>query len=94
MNEQAQRITIHKGCGGTTFWSYALPTPHVHESVPDYLNDLNAMHEAEKGMKNQQWWKFVDHLTDICGGGTALGISATAAQRSEAFLRAIDKWEE
>lgn len=62
--------------------------------IPDYLNDLNAMHEAEKAMNNNDWWKFVEHLTNICGGGTALGISATAAQRAEAFLRTLGLWEE
>jgi hypothetical protein len=62
--------------------------------LPDYLNDLNAMHEAEKAMNNNDWWKFVEHLTNICGGGTALGISATSSQRAEAFLRTIGKWKE
>jgi hypothetical protein len=52
------------------------------------------MHEAEKAMNNNDWWKFVEHLTNICGGGTALGISATATQRAEAFLRTIGKWED
>jgi hypothetical protein len=63
-------------------------------TCPNYHGDLNAMHKAEKGMENNQWWDFVAHLTDICGGGTPLGISSTAAQRAEAFLRAIGQWEE
>jgi hypothetical protein len=45
-------------------------------------------------MNNNDWWKFVEYLTNICGGGIALGVSATAAQRAEAFLKMIGKWEE
>ena len=64
------------------------------EKLPDYLNDLNAMHEAENVLTNEQWWLFVEFLTEIRGGGVALCISATAAQRAEAFLRTIGKWVE
>ena len=75
-------------------WTQWMGEKHgVRIKVPAYVNDLNAMHEAEKAMNNTDWWKFVEHLTNICGGGTALVISATAAQRAEAFLRAIGKWE-
>ena len=62
------------------------------DPLPDYLNDLNSMHAAEKTMNNNYWWKFVEHLTNICGGGTALGISATAAQRAEAFGLTLQLW--
>ena len=74
-------------------WGF-LGANYYSQLVPNYLKDLNAMHEAEKAMNNNDWWKFVEHLTNICGGGTALGISATASQRAEAFLRTIGKWEE
>ena len=74
-------------------WGF-LGANYYSQLVPNYLKDLNAMHEAEKAMNNNDWWKFVEHLTNICGGGTALGISATASQRAEAFLRTIGKWKE
>ena len=61
--------------------------------LPDYLNDLNAMHEAENVLTNEQWWLFVEFLTEIRGGGVALCISATAAQRAEAFLKALNLWK-
>ena len=88
-------------CGTTGLWG--VPARHAKAvglgsafeyPIPNYHGDLNAMHGAEKWVENQQWWKFVDHLIDICGGGTALGISATAAQRAEAFLRTIGQWED
>ena len=87
MTPEQQRIAIAEACGEDNDSIY-------RDLIPDYLNDLNAMHEAEKIMNNNDWWKFVEHLTNICGGGTALGISATASQRAEAFLRTIGKWEE
>jgi hypothetical protein len=64
------------------------------EFIPNYCNDLNAMHEAEKVLANDEWWLFVEWLTDICGAGVALCISANARQRAEAFLRTLGKWEQ
>ena len=96
MTPEQQRIAIAVACGK---WHSGWPHEYMNQAdrlrhIPDYLNDLNDMHEAEKAMNNNDWWKFVEHLTNICGGGTALGISATASQRAEAFLRTIGKWEE
>jgi len=61
--------------------------------LPDYLNDLNAMHETENVLTNEQWWLFVEFLTEIRGGGVAICISATAAQRAEAFLKTLNLWK-
>jgi hypothetical protein len=65
----------------------------IEQIVPDYLNDLNAMQEAENVLTNEQWWLFVEFLTEIRGGGVAICISATAAQRAEAFLRTLNLWK-
>lgn len=67
--------------------------PHI----PDYCNDLNAMHEAESWMiKNKSlntFWKYAGmlkrHFTHLGDDGY---IHATARQRAEAFLRALGKW--
>lgn len=61
--------------------------------VPDYLNDLNAMCDAQKTLFNQftnneyNYWRNLAHVEPH-------PIYATAAQRAEAFLRTIGKWEE
>lgn len=60
--------------------------------VPDYLNDLNAMHEAERvlDIEDGQWIIYSEHLermTDDCG------FHATAAQRAEAFGLTLGLWE-
>ena len=79
--------------------------------IPDYVNDLNAMHEAEKRtfIGPRVWDQYCDTLRWVmaqfverkCGPGSCCGImcleaavGATAAERAEAFLRTIGKWEE
>ena len=91
MTPEAQRIAIAEK-HGTMQWSYALPKKRVAASVPDYLNDLNAMHDAEKVLTSQQIAPYVD-LLEKMNEKWATPAFATAAQRAEAFLRAIGKWE-
>ncbi len=87
------------------------PYPEHHEEdwrlkpfrgIPDYLNDLNAMHEAEKMFSNPQWQEYGYQLEhSMLGMPASLTLHdlatvahATAAQRAEAFLKTIKKWEE
>lgn len=68
-----------------------------YSAVPDYLNDLNAMHEAEQKM--EYWDGYISNLKFICGDPQSEGYSthkayrATAAQRAEAFLKTLNLWE-
>lgn len=57
---------------------------------PDYLNDLNAMHEAEKTLSSGQRQAYALHLARLCDRST---WHAIAAQRAEAFLRTLDLWK-
>ena len=60
---------------------------------PDYLHDLNAMHEAEKRLfklANTNEEAYSHHLTCLTSGWST--YHATAAQRAEAFLRTIGAW--
>jgi hypothetical protein len=52
------------------------------QAIPDYCNDLNAMHEAEKVLDETQAKCYEAMLGEY-------GFHATARQRAEAFLRAI-----
>jgi hypothetical protein len=65
--------------------------------IPDYLNDLNAMHEAEKTLSRNDKQKYLDILADAPREDIyytwADSVFATAAQRAEAFLKAIGKYE-
>lgn len=67
--------------------------------IPNFLNDLNAMHEAEKVLPHQlshidYWQKGYGRFQTLLAELTITPYSATASQRAEAFLRTIGKWEE
>jgi hypothetical protein len=72
-------------------------------SVPDYLNSLDAMHEAEKvltGTLRQNLYQ--SEIAEICWADESRSnnqvvfnqLTATATQRAEAFLRALNLWSD
>ena len=68
----------------------------IAENLPDYINCLNAMHEAEAILTEKQRLFYHVNLmklqkADFIAGFCFL-IHATATQRAEAFLRTIGKW--
>lgn len=75
----------HDGCGHPVEWIES----------PDYPADLNAMHEAEATFDNCEikWKTYRDWILTIVEPHRH-EIHATAAQRAEAFLRTIGKWQE
>jgi hypothetical protein len=94
MNQEKQRIAIAEACG----WK---PNPFqmdmrgqvFPQSPPDYLHDLNAMAKAEKVLiLDCEWSTYLDRLSVIVAEGSL--VHATSAQRAEAFLRTIGKWED
>jgi len=60
------------------------------DPIPDYCNDLNAMHEAEKCLTRAQKCTYADLLVELCGGAYFRLITATARQRAEAFARVFN----
>jgi hypothetical protein len=67
--------------------------------VPDYLSDLNAMHEAENlriYVDDEIDSDLIDvYLSElVMAANTGRMQSATAAQRAEAFLRTIGQLED
>ena len=105
MNNKQINTTIAEACGwdsddiarGYTLCQFS-------ENVPDYCNDLNAMHEAEATLNYEQGEQFEDELCDICDMENRhkeyplpfrfAVAHATARQRAEAFLKTIGKWKE
>lgn len=73
--------------GKTIGWFMSFGEPSIE--LPDYLNSLDAMHEAEKVLTDEQWDLYCNYL----GGSLRSCASATASLRAEAFLRTIGKWE-
>jgi hypothetical protein len=67
--------------------------------LPNYCNDLNAMHEAEKFLSRGEHYQsgefalYVKNL-DLVRCGRLHLIEATAAERAEAFLKTLGKWED
>ena len=101
MKPEQQRIKIAEACG----WKpdkrgLGWLCPHgYYAPEPDYLNDLNAMHEAECWMMANKslmtFWEYAGrlkkHFQNLGDDGY---IHATASQRAEAFLRTLGKWED
>jgi hypothetical protein len=104
MSPEKQRIAIAEACGWVPFphqdykggimlpykWSRS-GTEHLME-LPDYLNDLNAMHEAEKTLGVLMEGRYAERLRLV--QATSFGMChSTAAERAEHFLKTIGKWE-
>jgi len=112
MNQEKQRIATAEACGWELSpdgkkWrtpyksSYRFRRKigdqfYYTNEVHDYLNNLNAMHEAVETLRHKdgpEWFDFQKHLMDICGS-TMNCIQATAAQRAESFLKTLGLWTE
>ena len=65
-----------------------IPCDHAGK-LPDYLDDLNAMHEAEKVLTDEQIVRYDRLLNEVCAG---YDWHAEASDKAEAFLRTIGKW--
>lgn len=76
------------------------------DAPPDYLNDFNAIHEAEKMLPLEKLGLYAMWLCRVCGILQRVNTTnkflelhnyiwhATALQKAEAFLRTIEKWKE
>jgi len=93
MTPEAQRTAIAVACGWTD--TQIIDGKYGQTDVPDYIHDLNAMHEAEKVLPAGQWDRYAQWLRELTSSNRRFLIArATASQRAEAFLRTIDKWKE
>jgi len=105
MKPEQQRIKIAEACGykysescgwfdkdGETY--YLGNEDIVSPQIPEYTSDLNAMHEAMKTLSPKMGIEFCSHLDDMDILGDWDMLTATAAQRAEAFLRTLNLWEE
>jgi hypothetical protein len=64
--------------------------------LPDYLNSLDAMHEAEKVMNDEQmelYWLELNKLLDVWTRGRRTWVfESPASIRAQAFLRTLGLW--
>lgn len=84
-----------------SFWNYPQGWKGQDFSpwLPDFCNDLNVMHEAEKTLNNRLciYGEFLCEMTvvDMHDHFPECYIwHKTARQRAEAFLRTLGKWED
>jgi len=105
MNENEQRIAIAKACNWPqpNYWDDTIwmsdpngrETSYGRMSEVDPLRSLDAMHEAEKLLTNDQWSAYSAALWRITNRPPArYECHATATQRAEAFLRTLNLWKE
>lgn len=102
MNKDAQRIAIAKALGLDV---KLCPVHHAYEccgrKIPNYLEDLNAMHLAEEWLESNRanlclsytiQLKHVIYKNGIVGDWRY--IHATTSQRAKAFLEVLGLWVE
>ena len=109
MNKDKQRIAIAEACGWHVKRSATSPDQtlvsqdghnfYAIDILPDYLNDLNAIHEAEKTLNHEQRNRYINILDAMPDDSDPVQhdfqwCCSAAEQRAEAFLRATGKWEE
>jgi hypothetical protein len=92
-----QIVSTHHG------WTGIYKNTAHYEFIPEYCQDLNAIHEAEKTLSKRRgeyhtkgWGAYTMFLADINDTFTTETrlIHSTARQRAEAFLKTIGKWEQ
>lgn len=70
--------------------------------LPNYPEDLNAMHEVEKSLPEETNYAWIKCISEACGCNalpdlltpTVIIARATALQRAEAYLRTKGLWKE
>jgi hypothetical protein len=98
MTDKQINAAIAKACGWTEFRDNVTakaPGEQLNRVffIPDYCNNLNAMHEAENCLSLNDRNHYIDALGTIYKDSWKFA-TATARQRAEAFLRTLGKWDQ
>jgi hypothetical protein len=99
MTDEQINAAIAEACGWTDIFKHPefglmgvkLETHGCRTGIECYTHDLNAMHEAEATLSDDQLWRMA---REIERNDEQWYFRATASQRAEAFLRTLEKWEE
>lgn len=117
MSPEAQRIAIAEACGYINVHKFdSFREGKFHKDgtivgdkdgitkswIPDYLSDLNAMHEAEKILNTNELqiryanllWQRTENGPDARWFIKWKSATRTAAQRAEAFLKTLNLWRD
>jgi len=88
-NEQIN-AAIAKACGWRAYKGFDNGA-ELRPDLPDYCTDLNAMHDAEWSLTDDQLWRMARNIER---NDEQWYFRATARQRAEAFLRTLGLWED
>jgi hypothetical protein len=88
--KQTIKFWLNEHTGRKVYYEYLLPY---------YLDDLNDMADAEETLTESLQEIYLDNLYAVCNPDSMYNDTwkmnrATAAQRAEAFLRTVGRWEE
>ena len=105
MTDTEIRIAVAEACGWTRLetleingevygFKHGKPTPYK-SLVPDYPNNLDAMHEAEKALPTEKQREYLQYL-GLNAYSSWPVCHASARQRCEAFIKTVcpEKWKE
>jgi hypothetical protein len=94
MTDEQINIAIAQACG-IDIEKYLMEEGGINTSaLPDYCNDLNAMHEAEKTLKLGLRSTYDAELGLLADRDYCFIWETTARQRAEAFLKTINMWKD
>lgn len=96
MTEQEQRIAIAEACGWRKsdkgWWFNATDSNGGDPDPPDFLHDLNAIHEALRGQSRVFNNFFNDALQKIAAKKGMFAHLLEASDYAEAFLKVKGLW--
>lgn len=110
LTQEQKRIKIAEACGwinceiiqyegfSMKAIGYRSKSAIGFESLPDYFNDLNAMHEAIETLDDYQKVDFVEKLKQVTMAYSSTYrhvfemLTSTATQRAESFGKTLGLW--
>lgn len=102
MTQEQKQIKLAEAAGWRLFSPFKnlwAPPKHVVEyecdayPLPNFFNDLNAVHELEKVLGPKGQWELYEKEVVKLTGGWGQAMHATAAQRAEALGLTLSLWE-
>jgi hypothetical protein len=85
MTQEQKRIAIAEAFG-MTGWEEA-------RALPDYFNDLNAVHELESKLPAGKWTRYCQYLAELSGGSRRfVSVHSAAHHRAEALGKTLNLW--
>lgn len=100
MTQEQKRIKLAQAAGWGHYHQEIWLAPAVGDSserccgyLPDYFNDLNAVHELESKLPVGKWTRYCQYLAELSGGSRRfVSIHSAAHHRAEALGKTLNLW--